>query len=69
MIFEKINFYSIISFALIFMGIFSIIYGYIIPTKFNQLNSTIGLGFEIVGILFIIISIILFVLTKKNLIK
>jgi len=66
MILEKINFYSIIGLILIFIGILSLIWGYIIPTKFVPINTTVSLGFEIAGILFIIIGISLFALIKKR---
>jgi hypothetical protein len=66
---DRFNFYTIISLALIFMGIISIIYGYIIPTGFVPINKVVSFGFEITGALFIIASIVLFILLKKNIIK
>jgi len=69
MIIDRINFYTIISLALIFMGIISIIYGYIIPTEFIQINKLISSSFELIGALFIIAGIVLFALLKKNIIN
>ena len=61
----KINIYSITSLILIFMGIFSIIWGYIIPT-IVPLNKWVGIGFEIAGVIFIISAILLFILLRKK---
>jgi hypothetical protein len=66
MVLEKVNFYVILGIIFIFMGITSIIYGYVIPSEFYPLNKTIGLGFEIIGIIFIIIGLILVYITKRS---
>lgn len=65
MVMGKINIYSITSLILIFMGIFSIIWGYIIPT-IVPLNKWVGIGFEIAGVIFIISAILLFILLRKK---
>jgi hypothetical protein len=65
MAFEKINIYSIITIIFIFIGIVSLVWGYIIPTAI-PINKWVSYGFEITGIIFFIIAAVLFIFIRKK---
>jgi drug/metabolite transporter superfamily protein YnfA len=63
---ETSHFYFIIGVIFIVMGIFSIIYGYIIPTQIFTRNDLPSMIFIIAGVILIIMGVILTILLRKQ---
>ena len=63
---EIIYSYTIIGMILIITGIFSFVYGYIIPTENFPINNLPNLFYRILGIIFIIFGLILVTFLKKR---
>ncbi len=63
---EAIHFYIIVGTILIIMGIFSLIYGFIIPTRYLPMNEFPSLLFKGVGIVFIAVGLILIIFLRKR---
>jgi protein-S-isoprenylcysteine O-methyltransferase Ste14 len=63
---ETRHFYFIIGVIFIVMGIFSIIYGYIIPTQLFTRNDLPSWIFIITGVLLIVVGAILSILLRKQ---
>jgi membrane protein implicated in regulation of membrane protease activity len=63
---EKRRFYLIIGIILLFLGLFSFMYGSIIPTKYLPMNDLPSLIFKLSGVIFLIIGIIILVFMRKK---
>ena len=63
---ESIHFYFVVGIILIIMGIFSLVYGFIIPTTFFTINEFPSLIFKISGIVFIVFGLGLMITMRKK---